>query len=404
MKSTHPELSSLALPGSWPAQVKTSLISAISMAHSALVHACGWAAESVNPRLRSAAELQQAQAQIALLREEIRIKDARMQAVPAQRRPHYPPVERMAILELRAAQGWSLAQAARVFLITPATIADWLKRLDDSGNGGLVQLRQPVNRFPDFVRLLVQRLKVLCPLMGKAKLAGILARAGLHLGVTTVGRILKESAPREGKNAPVQTDANALNAEADEEPRIVTAKHPNHALHVDLNAVPTAAGFAVPWLPHSVVQRWPFCWWVAVAIDHFSRRIMGLAIFDRQPTSLQVRQFLAVAIGKAGQVPKHIICDKGGQFWCDGFKDWCRRRGINPRFGAVGKKGSIAVVERFIRTMKAEGTWRLLQVPLRKESFRQELNLFADWYNEHRPHTWFGGCTPEEAYRGYQRR
>ena len=130
----------------------------------------------------------------------------------------------------------------------------------------------------------------------------------------------------------------------------------------------------------------------------YQTRVMGLAVFDRQPTSLQVRQFLAVAIRKAGQVPKHIICDKGGQFWCDGFKDWCRRRGISPRFGAVGKQGSIAVVERFIRTMKAEGTRRLLLVPLRKESFRQELNLLADWYNEHRPHTWLGGRTPGEVY------
>jgi len=24
-------------------------------------------------------------------------------------------------------------------------------------------------------------------------------------------------------------------------------------------------------------QRWPFCWWVGVIVDHFSRRIMGVA-------------------------------------------------------------------------------------------------------------------------------
>jgi len=39
------------------------------------------------------------------------IKDARMERLPAQRRPHYPPIERLAILELRAARGWSLAQS-----------------------------------------------------------------------------------------------------------------------------------------------------------------------------------------------------------------------------------------------------------------------------------------------------
>ena len=45
----------------------------------------------------------------ALLREELRIKDARLERVPPHRRPHYPAVERLAILELRAARGWSAA-------------------------------------------------------------------------------------------------------------------------------------------------------------------------------------------------------------------------------------------------------------------------------------------------------
>jgi hypothetical protein len=40
-----------------------------------------------------------------------------------------------------------------------------------------------VNKFPNFVRHIVQRLKVLCPSLGKVKIAQMLARAGLHLRV-----------------------------------------------------------------------------------------------------------------------------------------------------------------------------------------------------------------------------
>ena len=69
-------------------------------------------------------------------------------------------------------------------------IASWLKRVDEQGSNALVQLREPVNKFPDFVRYLVQQLKALCPMLGKVKIAQILARAGLHLGATTVGRML----------------------------------------------------------------------------------------------------------------------------------------------------------------------------------------------------------------------
>ncbi len=42
----------------------------------------------------------------------------------------------------------------------------------------------PVNKFPEFVSHAVRRLKTLCPSMGKVKIAQILARAGLHLGMT----------------------------------------------------------------------------------------------------------------------------------------------------------------------------------------------------------------------------
>ena len=67
----------------------------------------GWAADSINTRIRLKAELDRAEQELALLREEMRIKDARMARLNPFRRPHYPPTERLAILELKAAQGWS---------------------------------------------------------------------------------------------------------------------------------------------------------------------------------------------------------------------------------------------------------------------------------------------------------
>jgi hypothetical protein len=75
-------------------------------------------------------------------------------------------------------------------LVTPATITSWTGRLDEEGPATLVQMREPVNRFPDFVAYLVRRLKTLCPTMGKVRIAQVLARAGLHLGSTTVARML----------------------------------------------------------------------------------------------------------------------------------------------------------------------------------------------------------------------
>jgi len=378
--------SDIPLPSGWPDSVRSAVIYIISLAHYAITCARGWAANSANARVRLAAENDLLNQEIQLLREELRIKDARMAKIDPHRRPYYRPTERMAILELKAARTWSLAQTAKVFLVEPATIASWLKRIDEAGDAALVQLREPVNKFPDFVHYIVQRLKALCPSLGKRKIAQILARAGLHLGSTTVQRMVtdrKTGPPADPGDQTEQSD------------RIVTANYTDHVHHVDLTVVPTSLGMWAAWTPFALPQVWPFCWWVAVVIDHFSRRAMGATVFKKQPTSIQIRTFLGRLWAKTK--PKYIICDKGSQFWCDTFKAWCKRKGVKPRFGAIGKHGSIAVVERFIRTLKDECIHRIT-VPLRREDMRRELICHLYWYNEHRPHEFLGGKTPNEVY------
>jgi hypothetical protein len=75
---------------------------------------------------------------------------------------------------------------------------------------------------------------------------------------------------------------------------------------------------------------------------------------------------------------------------------WCKARNILPRFGAVNKHGSIAVVERFHRTLKEIPL--LITVPEHQPDFERDLGLVIDWYNEHRPHETLLGKTPNEVY------
>jgi putative transposase len=388
------------LPKHWRRSVRSAVLHVIALARWAAVQVRGWAAGSMNPRVYLAAQLDQARQEIAFLREELRIKDARMAAIPAHRRPQYTPTERMAILELKAARGWNQVQVAKAMLLTPATVASWSKRIDEQGPGALVQLPEPVNRFPDFVRHVVRRLKTLCPLMGKVKIAQTLARAGLHLAATTVGRVLKERGTAPDDPTPEAAEADVASPEEADaaKRRVVTAKHPNHVWHVDLTAVPIV-GFWVPWLPFALPQVWPFCWWVAVIEDHFSRRVMGLTVLRRSPTAAQITAFIGRTVHKAGAKPKYIICDKGPQFWCGAFKKWCKRRSIRPRFGAVGRHGGLAVIERFIRSLKEEGL-RHSFVSICQRAFCQEVSFYSAWYNEYRPHTALGGATPDERYFG----
>ena len=383
---TAKEKPKIPLPKDWTGNVRSAVLHVISLAQYATAYTRSWAANSPNERMRLKTENGRLEAEVALLTEEIRIKDARLLCLDPRKRPQYPPTERMAILELRAARRWSKRKTADSFHLTPATITTWMRRLDESGPDALVQLPEPVNKFPDFVRYSVQQLKSLCPSMGKVKIAEMLARASLHLGSTTVGRIVKQPPAAPPVSEKPETGAQH-----------VTAMRPNHVWNVDLTTVPICGGFWVLWSPFTLPQCWPFCWWVAIVLDHYSRRVMGFAVFSNLPSSEDIQAFLDRTIRISGASPKHLISDKGGQFWCDSFKAWCRLRTIKPRFGAVGQHGSIAVIERFIGTMKREGTRRWL-IPMCQTTFQNELKLFIDWYHEHRPNSALDGCTAYEVY------
>lgn len=372
------------LPRGWKKHIKSSLLHAISLATAALTIA---RSRSAIPSLH--AEHERATNEIALLKEELEIKDSRWSRLLSRRRPRYSSIQRMRILQLKAARGWSYEQAAQIFVVDEQTLKSWLRRVDEEGESALVQISEPVNKFPDFVRYLVRQLNSLCPTMGKARIAQVLARAGLHLGVTTVGRILRET-------EPIPED---LACKLVTKPRRVMAKYPGDLWHVDLTTVPTNAGFWVPWLPYALAQSWPFCWWVAIVVDHVSRGVVGIAVFRSSPTSGDMQTVIGRAIQRAGRFPKYIITDKGSQFWCAPWRRFCSERAIRPRFGAVGKHGSIAVVERFIRAMKQECVSRLL-VPLSLTAMRYELGLYVVWYNEHRPSQALGGRTPWEVHAG----
>ena len=73
-----PESPRISLPKLWPTRVKSAMLHVISLAQFSMAYSRGWAADSVTPRLRLKARVDQLEQEVALLREEIRIKDVRM--------------------------------------------------------------------------------------------------------------------------------------------------------------------------------------------------------------------------------------------------------------------------------------------------------------------------------------
>ncbi len=233
----------LRLPKQWNKRVRSAVLHAISLAQFALTSARGQIQRRNRAPDRRFAEFGRLRQEIHLLKEELRLKDARMLRVPGRRRPYYKPVERLSILELRAVRGWSLDQTAERMLVTANTLSSWMGRLDEEGEDALLQTPEPVNKFPEFVAYLVRRLKVLCPLMGKTRIANVLCRAGLHLSATAVGRMLNDR-PRWWAISKIIVPH-----------RSVRAKEPDHIWNVDLSTIPTAMGLWCSWLPWALPQR-----------------------------------------------------------------------------------------------------------------------------------------------------
>ena len=79
----EPSRPTIPLPKQWPSQVRSGVLHAISLAHFTLTFTRSWAANSFNARIRLKQDNDRLRQELALLREEMRIKDSRMLRISA---------------------------------------------------------------------------------------------------------------------------------------------------------------------------------------------------------------------------------------------------------------------------------------------------------------------------------
>ena len=119
----------IPLPRGWNRRTKAAILQILALSHYTFTAMVARAATERSRRARLRAEIDRLNHELALLWEELRLKNARMERVPPHRRPHYTPLERMAVLELRAARGWPARQTAERLHITATTVGAWMGRI-----------------------------------------------------------------------------------------------------------------------------------------------------------------------------------------------------------------------------------------------------------------------------------
>ena len=312
---------------------------------------------------------------LRMMREAAAILGARWDKVPERQRPHYGPEQRFRILRIRSSLGLSQRETAAMFRVSAETIARWemeTTRPDEEAPRPLVAPNPPVRRFADVVRAVVKTME-LAGFGGNDLIARTLARAGWKLSARTVGRIRNERWP-----APRGPEAASM------VPRAVRAKHPNHVWMVDLTDVKGLFGIVT--------------FKVAVVFDAFSRMPLSARVFTQEPSSPEIARFVSRTAKQRGR-PAHFVSDHGACFTGGVFRRRLERLGVKQRFGAVGKKGSIALIERLWRALKDTLGLRLLR-PSAAEHLMEKVELGLFHYAHFRPHQGLGGATPAEIYFG----
>lgn len=141
---------------------------------------------------------------------------------------------------------------------------------------------------------------------------------------------------------------------------------------------------------------------LAVVIDVFSRFPLAWRLFDTEPSAEEMASVLDEAVARARRLHpdlslRHFVTDKGACFTAAEFQETITRHGMKARFGAVGRHGSIAFIERLWLGLKD-----LLQLRLDRRLLREDLEprigLGLFYYSVLKPHQGLAGATPAEVY------
>jgi len=291
-------------------------------------------------------------------------------------RKPYPLMERLRIIWLMQYFQIPGRRLQETLGVSRSSVRRWLKRFEEGKLGKGNEPKEPVNKTPREIAQLIWGIFQQNPIRGKERIAMTLWGLGVFVAASTVRNILLRPRPR--RSSPEVAAAEGLKASS----RQIVARYPNHVWSVD----------------RTRVWRWGL-WptWVLVAVDHFSRAVVVASSLEG-PNAGWVVGALEEAFLRHGP-PRHVITDQEGVFVSEVFAELLRDWDVRPRFGAVGKHGSIAVTERAILTLKQE--W-LRRVPVIRglDHLSQLLDDFAEYYNHWRGHSTIGGAVPSLIHRG----
>lgn len=225
---------------------------------------------------------------------------------------------------------------------------------------------------------------------GSPRIHQELKKGGEKVSRKRVARLMRE----EGIQAKMRkkwTKTTTLNQGAKVTPNYLNqnfkANEPNRVWVSDITYIETEEG----WL------------YLAIVMDLFSRRIVGLSMGDRLETRL-VSQAL-----KQGLIHRDIKndlmhhSDRGCQYTSQEFRELTARHGIKLSMSGKGNCYDNAVAESFFHTLKTEHT-NFYRYRIREEAKSSIFEYIEVFYNRQRSHSTTGYLSPEDFENQWRKR
>ena len=219
---------------------------------------------------------------------------------------------------------------------------------------------------------------------GAPRVHAELRASGVRVGRKRVARLMRTAglqgvSRRRGPTTTIRKPKAASSPDLVE--RDFTASRPNVLWVADITYVPTGSGFL----------------YLAVALDVFSRRIVGWAMASHLRTELVLSALeMALAQRKPSAVIHHS--DQGSQYTSVAFGQRCQEAGVRPSTGSVGDCYDNAMCESFFATLECELLDRR-RFATKAEARMAVFTFIEGWYNPRRRHSALGYASPMEYER-----
>jgi putative transposase len=264
---------------------------------------------------------------------------------------------------------YAVATMCRVLEVSTSGYYAWLKREPSKRakkDAALTEKITQIHRWSDGT-------------YGAPRIHDELTEQGVRIGRKRIARLMK-GAGLQGVSRRKGTVTTRRDSSVESAPDLVerdfTASGPNQLWVADITYVPTWAGFL----------------YLAVALDVWSRRIVGWSMANHLRTQL-VLDALDMAIEQ--RRPTDVIhhSDHGSQYTSIAFGKRCDEMGVRPSMGSVGDCYDNALCESFFATLECE----LIDRRTFRSHAEARMAIFKyieGWYNPHRRHSAINRMSP----------